>query len=135
VLTWRRTLIAAALLALAVPAQAQSRRDDLVALSRVLGESQALREACEGRKDQQWRSRMMRMLALEGVEGAAASPYNAAFTAGYAAARQAHPECSPYSRRAELVAAERGEALAAALARPSLAAAPSDDIGAPPELR
>ena len=140
-LTLRRTLAAAALLALAGPVQAQNggRQDDLLALSRVLGESQALREACEGKKDQYWRSRMMRMLSLEGADGPAGRPFTAAFNAGYSAARQAHPDCGPVSRRAEVEAAVRGQELAALLAGPGQAAGPQidllSDIGAPPDAR
>ncbi|MFC3078894.1 TIGR02301 family protein [Phenylobacterium terrae] len=143
--TFRRTLAAAIALALAGQAQAQAqaqdsgRRGDLVALSRVLGESQALREACEGKKDQYWRSRMMRLLSLEEADGAAGAALTAAFNAGYAEARQAWPDCGPESRRAEVDAAVRGQQLSAMLAGPAPAAAPRidlpDDIGAPPEPR
>lgn len=139
--TFRRTLAAAIALALAGQAQAQDggRRGDLIALSRVLGESQALREACEGKKDQYWRSRMMRLLSLEEADGAAGASLTAAFNAGYAEARQAWPDCGPESRRAEVDAAVRGQGLSATLAGPAPAAAPHIDlphgVGAPPEPR
>ncbi|HEX2560811.1 TIGR02301 family protein [Phenylobacterium sp.] len=144
--TLRRTLAAAVALALAGSAQAQDgggRQGSLVALSRVLGESQALREACEGKKDQYWRSRMMRLLSLEKADGAAGAPLTAAFNAGYAEASQAHPDCGPESRRAEVDAAARGQDLAAVLAGPTAAAPrppapdidPPDDVGAPFEPR
>lgn len=140
--TFRRTLAAALALALAGPALAQDgggRQGGLLALSRVLGESQALREACEGKKDQYWRSRMMRLLSLEGADGPSGAPLTAAFNAGYAAARGAWPDCGPESRRAEVDAAVRGQELAARLAGPAPAQAPQarlpDDIAAPPEPR
>lgn len=144
-LTLRRILAAAVLLAATGPAQAQDggrdggRQGGLVALSRALGESQALREACEGRKDQYWRSRMMRMLSVEQADGVAGGPLTAAFNAGYAQAREAHPECGPDSRRAEVDAAVRGQELAVRLAGPAPGSGPApslpDDVGAPPEPR
>ena len=139
-LIFRRTAAIAGLLALAGAAQAQDgggRQGHLVALSRALGESQALREACEGPKDQYWRSRMMRLLALEKLEGAAGAPLTAAFNTGYSAAHQAYPDCGPESRRAEVDAAARGQQFAALLAGPAPAAAsgPEDEapvhVGAP----
>jgi uncharacterized protein (TIGR02301 family) len=131
------------LLVMAGAAHAQSgegRRGSLVALSRALGESQALREACEGHKDQYWRSRMMRLLSLEEAEGSAGAPLTSAFNAGYAQARQAYPECGPESRRAEVDAADRGQQFAAQLAGPSPAAEPQteddpDEMGFPFEPR
>lgn len=142
-LTFRRTLAAAMLLTMAGAAHAQDgegRRGSLSGLARALGESQALREACEGQKDQYWRSRMMRLLSLEGAEGAAGAPLTAAFNAGYAEARQAYPACSPESRRAEVDAADRGQTYAARLAGPTRAAEVQqqddpDEMGFPFEPR
>ena len=141
-LTFRRILAAAILLAMAGPAQAQDaarRHGNLLALSRALGESQALREACEGKQDQYWRSRMMRLLSVENAEGAAGAPLTAAFNAGYGQTRAAFPDCGPESRRAEVDAAVRGQELAVLLAGPAPAASPEtpapDDVAAPPDAR
>lgn len=138
-LTFRRILAAAIALAMASQVQAQDggrRQGNLLALSRALGESQALREACEGKQDQYWRSRMMRLLSLENAEGAAGAPLTAAFNAGYAQTREAFPDCGPESRRAEVDAAVRGQELAVLLAGPPQgAAAPEpevpEQVGAP----
>jgi uncharacterized protein (TIGR02301 family) len=139
----RRTLPLLLALALAVPATAQDagRRQSLTALAGVLGESQALRELCEGRKDQYWRSRMMRLLSVEHVEGEAGGPLTAAFNSGYADAKAAYAACGPESRRAEVEAAERGQTLAAALAVPLPSAEPEAErpadgpMAEPPEPR
>ena len=61
----RPALLVLVLSILALPASAQERsiemRDALVSLARVLGESHALRQVCEGNEDQFWRSRMNRL--------------------------------------------------------------------------
>lgn len=118
--SFRRTAAALALAALAGAAGAQedARPQGLAALSHALGESQALRELCEGVQDQYWRSRMMRLLALEEADGLAGAALTAAFNAGYAQARGLASDCGPDSRRAEVEAAVRGQELAAALAGP-----------------
>lgn len=115
-----RALLLAALVLAASPALAQSPRQQvLAALAHVIGESHALRQACEGPRDQYWRERMQRLLE---TEGAARERLSRAFNAGFLDARDDYPACSPASREVEVRAAARGRALAARLA--DLAPAP-----------
>jgi uncharacterized protein (TIGR02301 family) len=138
----RPQVILLALAALATPVAAQERRAELVAMAGVLGESQALRELCEGPRDPYWRSRMMRMLAVEEVDGPASAALTAAFNSAYGRAKGEFAACGPASRRAEADAALRGQELAAALAIPIAAAEPEPeppadpaDIAAPDDTR
>ena len=68
----RPALLVLILSMLPLPAFAQERsiemRESLVSLARVLGESHALRQACEGGEDQFWRSRMNRLVETEQAE-------------------------------------------------------------------
>lgn len=107
-------------LALAAPAVAQERspelRQALIDLARVMGESQAFRQACLGAGDQHWRTRINDMVDNEAADEAFAKQLQATFAAGAAAGRRAHPDCSPATREAQAEAAGRGRELAAQLA-------------------
>ncbi len=114
-------MIFALLLIAATPAIAQERspelRQTLVALARVMGESHALRQACDGREDRHWRTRMTDLVDTEQPDEVLTKRLNDSFNAGVAAGRAAHDDCSPATREAQAQAAERGHALAAQLAR------------------
>jgi uncharacterized protein (TIGR02301 family) len=87
----------------------------LTDLAYVLGQSHALRQACEGQADQFWRQRMYRMLQTEQPDQGFDRSLKESFNAGYAAAQTAYPTCTPQSRHAEAKAAEHGRALVATL--------------------
>jgi uncharacterized protein (TIGR02301 family) len=109
-------------LAMASPALAQNRsgpeRQLLVDLSRVLGESHALRQLCRGAEDQFWRERMKTMVIAEQPEPAFQDAMEAAFNAGYDARQRQFAVCSSASRQAESQVSAKGQALARRLAKP-----------------
>lgn len=109
-------LIGAMAAAAAFPVLAEDRtpaqRQALVDLAYVLGESHALRQACEGAYDQFWRNRMMNMTDAEAPEPALDRRLKGAFNSGFAARRAEFPGCSYESQRAEAAAARRGERIA-----------------------
>lgn len=113
-------LLAASLLTLAFPVQAQERtpaqRQTLADIAFVLGESHALRQACEGAYDQYWRDRMMGLTDAEVPDAALDRRLKEAFNSGFASRRAEFPECSRASRIAEVAAARRGQSLASRLA-------------------
>ncbi|MFT4252340.1 MAG: TIGR02301 family protein [Caulobacter sp.] len=104
-----------------VPASAQDRapaeRQRLLDLAYAIGQSHALRQACEGAGDQFWRARMVRLTEVEQADQAFDGQLRDRFNGGYAAAQAAYPECGPESRRAERQAALRGRALASKLSQ------------------
>ncbi|MBI1686154.1 TIGR02301 family protein [Caulobacter hibisci] len=119
-------LLFAALLAVAPSlapglATAQDRgpaeRQRLLDLAYAIGQSHALRQACEGIGDQFWRARMVRLTEVEQADQAFDGQLRDRFNGGYAAAQAAYPECGPESRRAERQAAQRGRALAIKLSQ------------------
>ncbi len=107
--------LTAALLGTAAPVLAAERTPDqqqtLTDLAYVLGQSHALRQACEGASDQFWRGRMYRLLQTEQPDQGFDRRLKQAFNAGYAASQAAYPTCTPQSRRAEAKAAEHGRTL------------------------
>lgn len=120
----RHVLIAFALAAtpaLAPPALAQERtpemRGALTSLTRVLGEAHALRQVCDGREDQYWRSRMNRLMETEQPDAALEGQLKDGFNAGFAEAKRLYPACSDSSRQALALAAVRGRELSGKLAR------------------
>ena len=104
------------LLAAAGTAHAQERtppqRQTIIDLAYALGESHALRQACEGAYDQFWRDRMMNMTDAEAPDATLDRRMKEAFNSGFASRRAEFPACSRESRLAEVAAARRGEALA-----------------------
>ncbi|MDP1631299.1 MAG: TIGR02301 family protein [Caulobacter sp.] len=113
---FRRLLAIALFSAFALPAVAQERappeRQTLMDLAFALGESHALRQTCSGDDDQYWRDRMMRMADTEAADAAFDGRMKQAFNSGFATRRTEFPVCGPASRRAEQVAARKGQALA-----------------------
>lgn len=97
--------------------RAPAERQRLLELAYTLGQSHALRQACEGAGDQFWRARMVRLTEVEQADQAFDGQMRSRFNGGFAAGRAAHPDCSPESRRAERQAARRGQALAGRLAQ------------------
>lgn len=117
----RPALLVLVLSVLAIPASAQERtiemREALVNLARVLGESHALRQACEGTEDQFWRSRMNRLVETEQAEPVLEREMKDAFNAGFAGTRRLYSECGDPTRRAERLAAVRGHEIALGLSQ------------------
>lgn len=111
-------IVAAVLLAPAL-SQAQERspemRQTLVELSRVLGESHALRQACEGSDDQYWRTRMNRLVETEGGDSEVEARLKDSFNAGFAEGRRLYRGCDDGTRRAQGLTAARGRELATTL--------------------
>ena len=111
-------LICAALI-LAVPAHAQDRppaqRQVLIDLAYVLGESHALRQACEGASDQFWRERMGRLVQTEAPDADLDHRLKDAFNTGFIAGQSTFPACGRASRREQARLAQRGRVLAASL--------------------
>lgn len=131
-------VLAAVILAhAAAPALAQERSEThqkaLVALAAVLGESHALRQACEGPGDLYWRSRMTRMVDTEAGDIAFEERLSNAFNAAFTRTRGAFPSCGPTTRNAQAEAAARGQALAVALSQVTNRVGVEDPSAPPPE--
>jgi len=134
-----RALVAIlALLSCALPVAAQDRapleRQHLIDLAFALGETHALRQACEGPNDQYWRQRMMRLTEVEQADQAFDAQLRERFNTGFAAGQAQHPTCDPATRNAEARAAARGASLAARLSsivRPAARADASTQV--PPQ--
>lgn len=111
-------LLAAPLLS---PAWAQERdageRQRLLDIAYALGESHALRQACQGEGDQYWRARMVRMTEVEQADQAFDAQMRERFNTGFASRRSEYPTCDDASRKAEQQAARRGQALARRLSQ------------------
>jgi len=116
-------VIAAAVLAL-VPAAALAQerspaeRQSLVDLARVIGESHALRQTCEGPQDQYWRSRMQQLLGVEAADQGLKTRIATAFNAGYGSARSLFAKCTDASRAEARRIAGLGQALSVKLGTP-----------------
>jgi len=133
----RIMLLLAGLLAVAAPVAAQDRspalRQALLDLAYVLGESHALRQACQGEADQYWRARMIRLVEVEAPDTALEGRLRQSFNTGFATRRSGFPACSPASRQAEAAVAARGRVLAAGLAQALRGVPPADrDVPAEP---
>jgi len=115
---------------LAPAAWAQERdageRQRLLDLAYVLGESHALRQACEGEGDQYWRARMVRLTEVEQADQAFDVQMRERFNTGFAAGRSEYPVCDESSRKAEQQTARRGQALARKLSQSVRKASPAD---------
>ena len=94
-----------------------TQRQTLTDLAYVLGQSHALRQACQGAMDQYWRGRMLKMVDAETPDPAFETRLHNAFNAGFSSAQAQYPACGPDSRRAEAAAAAHGQALASSLAK------------------
>ena len=92
-------------------------RQRLLDIAYALGESHALRQACQGEGDQYWRARMVRMTEVEQADQAFDAQMRERFNTGFAARRSEYPTCDDSSRKAEQQAARRGQALALKLSQ------------------
>lgn len=92
-------------------------RQRLLDLAYALGESHALRQACEGEDDPYWRARMMRLTEVEKGGEALEAQLRERFNTGFVSRRGEYPVCDDASRKAEARAARRGQALALKLAQ------------------
>jgi uncharacterized protein (TIGR02301 family) len=112
--------------------RAADERQRLLDLAYTLGESHALRQACQGVDDQYWRSRMVRLTEVEQADQAFDAQMRERFNTGFASRRSEYPLCDEASRKAEQAAARKGQALAQKLSqsmRPAQApAGPSDSV-------
>ncbi|HLI65625.1 MAG TPA: TIGR02301 family protein [Caulobacteraceae bacterium] len=101
------------------PALAQERgpsdRQALVELAYVIGESHALRQACNGQGDQYWRNRMRRLVAAEQPDAPFSHRLADSFNDGFVAGRQGFPTCNAASRREAARVAEKGRELSVTL--------------------
>ncbi len=107
-------------------------RQHLLDLAYTLGESHALRQACQGEADQYWRARMVRLTEVEQADQAFDAQLREKFNTGFAARHAEYPTCDDASRKAELMAARRGQALAQTMSQSMRAApppAPPIDVG------
>ncbi|MDF2902027.1 MAG: hypothetical protein K0Q62_2086 [Phenylobacterium sp.] len=124
----RPVLFFIALCIVASPASAQERtiemREALINLTRVLGESHALRQACNGQEDQFWRGRMTRLLETEQPEPVLEEQMKDNFNAGFAETRRLYPACGETTRRAQTLAAARGREIATGLSQAKYRVAP-----------
>jgi uncharacterized protein (TIGR02301 family) len=115
------TVVAAALAALAtaLTAHAQDRspaeRQTLVSLAYVLGESQALRQGCNGVSDVYWRSRMRELIEAEQPEAPFQRRLVDSFNQGFTEGQQRFPRCDAASRAEAARAAAKGRELAVTL--------------------
>jgi len=105
-------------------------RQTLLGLAFTLGESHALRQACEGAGDQYWRARMMRLTDVEKADQAFDAQLRDRFNTGFAAGQGRFPVCDEASRQAERQSAVKGRALAGRMAR-SMRVRPPSDQAAP----
>lgn len=100
----------------AAPVFAQERAADerqrLLDLAYTLGESHALRQACQGEGDQYWRSRMVRLTEVEQADQAFDAQLRERFNTGFASRRSEYPTCDEASHKAEQATARKGQALA-----------------------
>jgi uncharacterized protein (TIGR02301 family) len=112
-------VVLAAFAASSLPAQEREAHDRqrLLDLAYALGESHALRQACEGEGDQYWRARMVRLTEVEQADQAFDIQLRERFNTGFAARRSEYPTCDDASRKAEQQAARRGQALAQRLSQ------------------
>lgn len=116
-LAYSPILIAIVALATAGTASAQASRSYLGDLAFSLGQSHALRQLCEGPEDQYWRTRMTRLIELEGAKDEAVRVSLAErFNDGFRASRQQFSQCTAQSRAAERSVAARGRVVAGQMA-------------------
>ena len=120
------------------PAVAQERspalRQSLVDMAYVLGEAHALRQACNGPRDQYWRSRMQRMVETEQPDLAFDRRLRESFNTGFVTRQGGFPDCTPATARALSGVLAKGQVLAARLARARAEPSPSE-IAEPPPTR
>ena len=111
-----------AALVAAAPAWAQDRtpaeRQSLVDLARILGESHAIRQICEGPQDRLWYGRMQRLMQVEAADQALTRRLTLSFNAGYGAAKALYPECTGAARAEARKIARTAQGLSESLEGP-----------------
>lgn len=122
-------------LALAAPSvtpRTPQARQTVVDLAYAMGETHALRQACRGEDDQEWRVHMTRLIETEAVDPALGPSGQRrlidAFNAGFNSKKAQFPACGPQVQAALEASAAKGEALARKLA----GAAPAGPVVAAP---
>ncbi len=112
----------AACLFMAGPALALDRspaqREALTDLAYVLGQSHALRQACAGPDDQQWRDKMSVLLQAEAPDDSLNRRLRQSFNDGYASAQARFPSCGGESQAEAAAVAQKGRRLALGVAGP-----------------
>ena len=111
-------VLAAALTATAAGAQDRSpaQRQRLLDLAYALGESHALKRACDP-DDLYWYDRMERLLDVEQPDMAFRNELVSRFNTAFEVREAQFPECDAAARAEAAKAARRGRAVAAALSR------------------
>jgi uncharacterized protein (TIGR02301 family) len=108
-------ILLAGALSLSQPAAAQDRtpaqRQALAELAWLLGQTHALRQACEGPGDQYWREWMSKLLEREAEDEAFDARMRERFNTGYASAQARFPRCSTESQAEAAQLAKRGRVL------------------------
>jgi len=104
------------------PASAQERapaqRQALVDLARILGESHAIRQVCEGPQDQYWRRRMQQLLVVEAADQGLKTRISLAFNAGFGSGKALYAGCTDAARAEARRIARTAQGLSETLARP-----------------
>jgi uncharacterized protein (TIGR02301 family) len=95
-----------------------AQRQTLTELAYVLGQSHALRQACQGVGDQYWRARMSQLLQSETPDETFERGLREAFNTGYAAAQAQFSKCDASSQAESAQVARRGATLARAAGKP-----------------
>ena len=110
------------MLVAAVPALAQERppaqRQALVDLARILGESHAIHQACEGPQDRYWRTRMQELLAVEAADQGLTTRLSKEFNAGFGSGKAFYGSCTDAARAEARRIARIAQGLSETLARP-----------------
>lgn len=109
-----------ALAATAVPPRSPQARQLVIDLAYAMGETHALRQACLGDADQEWRVHMGRLVEVESADPALGASGQRrlveSFNAGFNAKSAQFPSCKPEVQAALVAAAAKGETLARRLA-------------------
>ena len=113
-------LPALAFAAPAMPSRSPQARQLVIDLAYAMGETHALRQACLGETDQEWRVHMGRLVEVEAADPALGAGGQRrlveSFNAGFNARSAQFPGCKPEVQPALEAAAAKGETLARRLA-------------------
>jgi uncharacterized protein (TIGR02301 family) len=107
---------------ISAPAQAQDRspaeRQALLDLSRIMGESHAIRQTCEGPQDGYWYTRMKHLLDVEAADQGLKRRLANAFSAGFNQTKALYPQCVDAARAEAKRIARTAQGLSEKLAGP-----------------
>lgn len=92
-------------------------QNQLLELSRILGQLHHLRGECVSGERQLWRDNMMELVRLENPPTSRKDDMVEGFNSAYARARTRYPACNKLAGRAAVERAEDGELLSRAIAR------------------